>query len=95
MRSRSFTDLSKSDCDSIEATAKIKNPDLGKENGEITVDARGGEGRLRYFFFNEKGYPLNSNKEEMNLIRSLSEGTYKCSVADEAGCIKQLIIELR
>jgi len=88
-----FTPLRETDCTSILATAITKSPTAGLENGEITVQAKG-KGKLHYFFFNNKGYPINSTKEELNYVKNLREGTYKCSVVDETGCIKQLVIEL-
>lgn len=82
------------DCLTIEAKAIIKKPDSGLENGEITIEAKGGKGELRYIFFNEKGYPINSTKEKVNSMKNLKQGTYRCAIVDEVGCIKQLVIGL-
>src|SRR6267154_5691189 len=85
-----FTFQEQGDCPSIEAKVSTKNPDPGQENGEITIEAKGGKGQLYYFFFNENGRPLNSTKEKLNFIKGLKAGSYKCSISDEVGCIKLL-----
>ena len=82
-------------CPYIEATITTKKADAGKQNGEITIAANGGNGQLHYFFFNDKGRPINSTKEKQNSIKGLGEGTYNCSVVDQNGCIKQIVIELK
>ena len=89
-----FDWASYSDCMAIEATVKTTKPTDNMQNGEITILAKGGKGDLHYFFFNEKGRPINSTNEEQNVIKSLGKGIYKCSVVDQEGCIKQLVIEL-
>lgn len=89
-----FNSTTKGECDSIEAKAVVVNPQPGKENGEIMIEAKGGKGSLHYFFFDKLGRPINSGKEKQNSIKNLDRGVYKCSVADENGCIKLLEIEL-
>ena len=89
-----FSIYNEVDCTAIEAIVITEKPNAGKENGEIIIQAKGGLGKLHYFFFNERGYPINSTKEEQNSIKNLGKGIYKCSVVDENGCIKQLTIEL-
>jgi hypothetical protein len=82
------------ECPSITATAIVKNTTQGLKNGEITIEAKGGKGTLRYFLLKDNR-PVNSGKELQKTIANLSAGTYKCSVADESGCIKKLEIELK
>lgn len=91
--SSAFTHIS-TDCPAIEASYTVIKPDFGQKNGTITISAKGGSGKLHYFFFNEAGRPINSKKEQENFIKNLAQGTYRCSVIDESGCIKQLLIEL-
>jgi hypothetical protein len=92
--STSSLDAHFQDCDKIKTNVETKNPSPGKEDGEITITAEGGQGKIRYFIFKENGYPINSNNELINSVKNLKKGKYKCSVMDEAGCIKKLSIEL-
>ncbi|MGC4023161.1 MAG: hypothetical protein QM734_15050 [Cyclobacteriaceae bacterium] len=45
---RSFTWSDELQCTSIEAIALTTDSTLGKSNGEIKIDAKGGKGKLRY-----------------------------------------------
>ncbi|MFZ5971863.1 MAG: hypothetical protein ACOYXA_09755 [Bacteroidota bacterium] len=82
------------DCPTITASAVVKDATDGQADGEITIEAKGGKGKLRYFLFRD-GKPVNSNTELEKTIKNLKAGRYICSIVDESGCIKKLEIELK
>ncbi len=82
------------DCSTITASVVVKEATAGNSDGEITIEAKGGKGKLRYFLFMD-GKPINSNKELEKTVKNLKAGRYICSIVDESGCIKKLEIELK
>ncbi len=82
------------DCPTIIASALTKETTAGMADGEITIEAKGGKGKLRYFLFRD-GKPVNSNTESEKTVKNLKPGRYICSIVDESGCIKKLEIELK
>ena len=78
------------DCNSIEATAEVKDSANGQDNGQVTITlVKGDKRNVKYIFCESGGKVLNEGKFSVNTMDGLKKGNYICIVST-SDCSKKV-----